>query len=210
MEKPELSLKDLCNEIEAASFSVKMRGYAPDEVDAFMDSVATRLKQAEDKMAEVRRYEIWLREELQAQVVERAKGEAMRIMQEAHAQARNITDAARAEMAREQAEARRLLQQETADQTARKAALEREVSALQASADSYRTQAVRALEDGLRLLRGEEAARFAPLTQEPITPPPYGAAQPIYEPVHAGGMAEAEHMEDVDKILAELQRPSGI
>lgn len=183
-------VKELCEEIKNTSFKVKMRGYDPKEVDACMDEIVERLEAFEGGLEELRRHEVWLREELQAQVVSRAQQEARDIMQEAQDMARSLTENARADLAREQAEARERIRQEAAEWSGKKAALETELNALRQRADEYRTQSVRMLKEELHVL---EQMKDGGAGKKP---------QPV--PLHAE--TEINSVDDIDRMLTEIRK----
>lgn len=210
MEKPEyISLKDLCNEIEAASFTVKMRGYAPEEVDTFMDGITERLKAVEEKLDELRRYETWLRVELQAQVVEKAQQEARQILQAAQDRSRAMLDSTSGELARKQEELNISLRQYADSCQQKRSALEQELGQLQQSVAVYRRQAVQALETALSALR-EESPAGSPAPRRAAEPMGQGegshaASYPTVTPAPTYPTAPGSST-DIDRMLEEIRR----
>lgn len=194
MNTPEFfSTRELREEIENASFKVRLRGYAPAEVDAFLDEVTESLKGLDGKLEEVRRYEAWLRVDVHAQVVDRAQQEAQQIMQEAQNKSRAMIDAARLDIVREQEELRKAITQYTQSWNEQKESLEQELSELRGYVRAYRNQATRAFEDALSAIRHDQK-------KDEDT----AAARATLPPISSGSRLDT--LEDIEHLLEELKR----
>lgn len=205
------SLKELCNRIDGASFSIKMRGYSPEEVDGFMDEIVRELEGLQGKLAEIQQYESWLRVELQQQVVQRAQAEARKILQDGQSQANAVLASAQSEAQRQQTELNRTMQQYTADWNAKKEALEKEIVELRGYVKSYRAQAARALKEALNTLERDqrqdntEAAHYAlpsvsarPQATAPQPPKPAYAQQPR-------ASVQLNSVDDIARMMEEIK-----
>lgn len=192
--------QELCEEIENASFRVKLRGYAPEEVDAFMDGIAGRLRASEKKIEEVQKYEAWLHDELHAQIVSRAQEEARQLLLEAHTKARALLEAAQVDIARKEEASRLSLQRESAQLLTQRAALERELSELRGAVESCRAQSIQTLEDGLAALRQDERGESAGSMSMPLP-----ASVPVMS-MEAPEQGSVDTMDEIDRILAEIRK----
>lgn len=149
-------VKEICSDIENASFRVKFRGYAAQDVDEFMDHLVERLQAMDEKVEELKRYETWLRVEVHAQVVERAQQEARKILAEAESKARAVVEAAHSEMMTKERSLADNVREYTQTWNEQKQALEQELEDLRQYMRSYRSQSVRVLEESLRALKAEQ------------------------------------------------------
>lgn len=190
------NINGLCESINNASFTVKMRGYAPEEVDAFMDDIVEHLEKMAESLEELKRYDTWLRVEVQAQVVARAQQEAQKILQEAQNQARAVTESARAEAERERTEQTRRAQEYNASWNLQKETLDRELAALKKTVQDYRAQQSRALTEALNAIQQEQPVTYPPATI-PATIP-----TPTYQPTDP----KMDSLDDIEALLAQVKK----
>lgn len=197
-------VKELCETIQSSQFQVKMRGYAPKEVDEFMDKLVERLTSMEAGFQEVQRYDTWLRMEVHSQVVSLAQQEAQKIMQDAQDQARALTENARADMERERAEAARAIREYTDNWNVQKQQLDRELSELRQQVKDYRTHYERVLRDAMDVLQHEQRQEEAETVSVPMAVPPMPT--PGEMPAMSATETRLNSAADVERLLEDIKR----
>jgi cell division initiation protein len=171
-------------DVEHKEFARAVRGYAMDEVDAFLDEVVKELTRMQDEITRLQDHartneEAIARALIQAQqmadkTVEEAKAKAQAIVAQAEADARRRTEAAklRAHEITDAAELRARQREERVTESQKE--LERAIKALRAFERDYRGRLRGFVEAQLKAL--EEAAPTGP-----IAPPAPPGLSPIAE-----------------------------
>ncbi len=142
--------------IEDASFSMKLRGYAPEEVDTFLDELAKAFDELGTAMQKVRDYDYWLHEVAHDQIVGKARQDADRARAEAEEQLRRQTEAAQHELALEKEKLsaeRARLERELAQERAK---LEQDLNQFRRQSQDYRDRAIQALRNALNILESHQ------------------------------------------------------
>lgn len=184
-------LQEYRAEIKAASFNLKFRGYAPEEVDSFLDHIVDYLNDLERKLEELKNYETWLRVDVHSQVVGKAQQEARKILQDAQDKSRTLIDSTRADMEKEQKTFHESIQQYTRSWNEQKEALEQELAGLRQYVRAYRAQSARALEESLNALKSDQQKEDREAAAHKIPP--------LTAPASGGST------DDIDRLLQEIR-----
>lgn len=185
-------MKEICEAVKNASFKVKTRGYAPKEVDEFMDQLVDKLMSVDTKLDSIQQYEKWLRVEAHSQVMSQAQQEALRMMQEAQDKSRALLESAHQEIAREKADFQEEMEQYVDAWNEKKDAMEQELQEMRAFMDEYRNTAIQSMEESLCAMKMEQERDVGRQFAHNVTMP--STASQVNSP------------EDVDRFIEELKK----
>ncbi len=156
--------------LEEASFSVKLRGYAPEEVDAFLDEISKAFDELGSAMQKVRDYDYWLHEVAHDQIVARARQDADQARAEAEEQLRIQTEAARRELNAEKEKLSAERSRLTRELEQEKRRMELELEQFRRQSQDYRDRAIQALRNALSILETHQRqdSALSPLEPEDL------------------------------------------
>lgn len=168
-------IEDYIKRLEGIGFSTKLRGYAPEEVDAALEGMMRYLEALRGQVAALKEYDDWLRGEAHDEIVGKADRQARLLLQQAKDKAQDIVDSAHEDMRRERQDFEDALRRYTETWNERKDRLDKDLEDYRGYVRSYREQSAAAIEDALAALRNEQrrenreaAARLLP----PLPSPP--------------------------------------
>ncbi len=142
--------------IDEASFSLKFRGYDPEEVDAFLDELTKAFEELGAAMQKVRDYDYWLHEVAHEQIVTKARQDADRARAEAEEQLRRQTEAARQALETEKAKLSAERSRLTREMEQERSRMEQELDQFRRQAQDYRDRAIQALRSALDILEAHQ------------------------------------------------------